>query len=1009
MMETCCGKPERVGPVEVGDIKRNLLDEFSALSKQDEIRSENLQVYLRIRPFSGAESRELQDCVSIEGRQSVVLKAPRSSQSNRQGDKIPPHTAQRFTFTQVFGPEASQRQVFEGSVRGLVQDVLQGQNCLLFTYGVTNAGKSFTFLGPEHDSGLLPRCLWLIFSSTEGRRHDGSHLKPHRWRDFSRLTPDQQKAERAAKHSLLRTVRENDKNATSARSTSLDASSVISDCSVSSVSESDGIGLPDVPANVAFSVWVSFCEIYNDNIHDLLEQVPGGHVKRTTLRLSQDIRGNSFIKDLKWVQVSSSEEAFKLMNIGKKNQSLACTRLNQQSSRSHSIFSIRILQVDAGTVPRFLGVSELVLCDLAGSERCSRTNNTGERLKEAGNINSSLLALGKCINAMRVKQNSNLQRHVPFRESKLTHFLQSFFCGAGKVSMVVNIQQNSTCVDETLNVLKFSALAQKVVVLNSKPAVLDSASHRLAMELSAFIDEADQRRNARIHRSSTVAWETTLEDVMEDDDEENDEEDDESGVEGTVLKAGDDDDDDADGETTIEDEDQSDKEAEFRLVAEARIREEVCAEFMEVFKQMEKDYSERLERERDILEKRAESRLEILKKLLGGTAQAAAKEEEQDEGGRSSALLEEVLSLVGRDLHQIRHDARNVQRQLMLDLQVSSPEAELRQEVERSEPRLQHLQGQSDATAEAQEEEEGECLSGAFHANMAQLRKEWQAAVESSAHQSKALQEVMQEKMCSDRKCEQLTEELANQKAEYCQQLGELRAELERQGAALRQKMEEDVERQQELQRVLREKGNLSEEHRKQMDAMRRELECAKMQQWREEKEEKDEERKANEEKPALPLVEELKEEMLRLHHRKEQRKQETLSQDSSCCLSNGGRSASRKRKSCQVEDLCTSDNKRNKRAIRNGTQQAPSSAIEPSPAADKSAFPSVLSSAAQSVFGRPVAVATKPKQGRKKLYRKEAAVAFVDSPRVTVAERKQKESDHMIIKRQLRSKTGRK
>lgn len=127
----------------------------------------------------------------------------------------------------------------------------------------------------------------------------------------------------------------------------------------------------------------------------------------------------------------------------------------------------------------------LALCDLAGSERCSRTHNTGERLKEAGNINTSLLTLGKCINAMRLNQNSKyevslhrdspgmkagltlpslcrFQHHIPFRESKLTHFLQNFFCGAGRVSMVVNINQSSSFFDETLNVLKFSALAQKV-------------------------------------------------------------------------------------------------------------------------------------------------------------------------------------------------------------------------------------------------------------------------------------------------------------------------------------------------------------------------------------------------------------------------------------------------------------------------------------------------------------------------------------------------------------------
>ncbi|XP_031696891.1 kinesin-like protein KIF20A, partial [Anarrhichthys ocellatus] len=103
MMESCFGeKPERVGPVLVDDIKRDLLGEFTALPAQDIVQSENLQVYLRVRPFTAAErdKRETQDCVNIEGPDTVVLTAPRTCQSNRQSDKSLPQTAQRFTFTQ---------------------------------------------------------------------------------------------------------------------------------------------------------------------------------------------------------------------------------------------------------------------------------------------------------------------------------------------------------------------------------------------------------------------------------------------------------------------------------------------------------------------------------------------------------------------------------------------------------------------------------------------------------------------------------------------------------------------------------------------------------------------------------------------------------------------------------------------------------------------------------------------------------------------------------------------
>ncbi|KAJ4939609.1 hypothetical protein JOQ06_029053 [Pogonophryne albipinna] len=191
MMESCFGgKPEREGPVVVDDIKRDLLEEFNALPAQEVVQTENLQVFLR-------------ECVSIEGPDTVVLRAPRSCQS-----KSLPQTAQRFTFTQVFDPEASQRKVFEGSVRGLVRDVLIGGNCLVFTYGVTNAGKTFTFLGPEHDSGLLPRSLSVIFNSIEGRVYPRSDLKPQRCRDFTRLTSEQQAAESSSKRSLLRLLKE---------------------------------------------------------------------------------------------------------------------------------------------------------------------------------------------------------------------------------------------------------------------------------------------------------------------------------------------------------------------------------------------------------------------------------------------------------------------------------------------------------------------------------------------------------------------------------------------------------------------------------------------------------------------------------------------------------------------------------------------------------------------------------------------------------------------------------
>ncbi len=108
---------------------------------------------------------------------------------------------------------------------------------------------------------------------------------------------------------------------------------------------------------------------------------------------------------------------------------------------------------------------------MAGSERSKKTGATGDRVKEAGSINTSLLVLGRCIEAMRFNQRATKKSEeliVPFRDSKLTKLLQTYFVGKGKcaregkVVMVLNVSNNSSVFSETAHVLKFSALASKV-------------------------------------------------------------------------------------------------------------------------------------------------------------------------------------------------------------------------------------------------------------------------------------------------------------------------------------------------------------------------------------------------------------------------------------------------------------------------------------------------------------------------------------------------------------------
>uniref|UniRef100_A0A672LYX5 Kinesin-like protein n=1 Tax=Sinocyclocheilus grahami TaxID=75366 RepID=A0A672LYX5_SINGR len=210
-------------------------------------------------------------------------------------------------------------------------------------------------------------------------------------------------------------------------------------------------GGEDLEEGVQFSVWVSFYEIYNEFLYDLLDAPPSlqSH-KRATLRLSDDKHGNPYVKDLTWIQVRSAEEAWKVLKAGQRNQSFASTHLNHNSSRRY--------------VCHVFCPGRLSVCDLAGSERCKAQQN-GERMKEANNINTSLLTLGRCITALRHNQTNKSRPPlvVPFRDSKLTRVLQSFFCGHGRSCMLVNINPCASTYDETLQALKFSAIATQLV------------------------------------------------------------------------------------------------------------------------------------------------------------------------------------------------------------------------------------------------------------------------------------------------------------------------------------------------------------------------------------------------------------------------------------------------------------------------------------------------------------------------------------------------------------------
>ncbi|XP_023915824.1 kinesin-like protein KIN-14N [Quercus suber] len=203
-----------------------------------------------------------------------------------------------------------------------------------------------------------------------------------------------------------------------------------------------------------YEMQVSMLEIYNETIRDLLStnrsSSTDNGVAGKQYAIKHDGNGNTHVSDLTILDVRSAKEVSFLLDQAEQSRSVGKTQMNEQSSRSHFVFTLRIFGVNESTEQQVQGILNLI--DLAGSERLSKSGSTGDRLKETQAINKSLSSLSDVIFALAKKED-----YIPFRNSKLTYLLQPCLGGDSKTLMFVNISPDPSSVGESLCSLRFAA------------------------------------------------------------------------------------------------------------------------------------------------------------------------------------------------------------------------------------------------------------------------------------------------------------------------------------------------------------------------------------------------------------------------------------------------------------------------------------------------------------------------------------------------------------------------
>ena len=404
-----------IASTEIHSNKNLSLEENNTPKKKPKSKMEAIKTFCRIRPCKSQN-----ELFSISKTDDRILNINSSILDKLNvGNNL--KLINSYKFSKVFDENSTQEEVFELTCKPLLEDLIFNQKSgLVFTYGMTNAGKTYTVIGTPECPGILPLALKNLLEYEEILKMKGQK----NYHNF----------------------------------------------------------------------YCNFVEIYNEDIFDLLSDDPSGKNKyyKKKLTIKENLNSVFFLPEVTFAKLDNLESFNNILNKGISKKVHSSTVLNENSSRSHTIFKIIFFKENKDINKLDFSTEELVslsVVDLAGSERQKRTDAKGKNLQEACKINQSLSTLGKCLEAMKHNSVSNNKKMVPLRESKLTKIFAEYFQGDQNIIMITNINPRNEDFEESIRALNYSCIAKDIKPIKSVIPKFSSSGNELKMQIKKEIEK----------------------------------------------------------------------------------------------------------------------------------------------------------------------------------------------------------------------------------------------------------------------------------------------------------------------------------------------------------------------------------------------------------------------------------------------------------------------------------------------------------------------------------------